>query len=240
MIKGILFDKDGTLIEFNSFWVESAYSMIDSFVNEYSKDNRIEKNLEIAHLIGLDGNDVKEDALLAAYTSEDLANVISHSLQVEKHLIHKRINDFFYEEVVNRSDQMKAVGNLVLLFKKLKELHFRIGVVTADNLNVTQFTLKKLGINEYVDFIATADTYKKKPNVEAMQVFCDKYNLQRNEVIHIGDTMVDMEFAKHGLLGVGVLSGVSSEVTLRKFTPYVIETVEHLFDREGRFLFEGK
>ena len=52
--------------------------------------------------------------------------------------------------------------------------------------------------------------------------------------------MVDMEFSKHGLLGAGVLSGVSSEVTLRKFTPHVIKTVENLFDSEGNFLFEEK
>ena len=240
MIKGILFDKDGTLIEFNSFWVESAYAMIHSIVSEYSKDNMIEKSQEIARLIGLDGNDVKEDALLAAYTSEDLAIVISNSLQVDRNLIHRKINDFFYEEVVTKSDNMKAVGDLVALFKKLKKRHFRIGIVTADNLDVTQFTLNKLGINQYVDFIATADTYKKKPNVEAMQVFCDQFHLQWNEVIHIGDTMVDMEFSKHGLLGVGVLSGVSSEETLRKFTPYVLKTVEDLFDSEGKFLFEGK
>ena len=175
---------------------------------------------------------------MAAYTAEDLAIVISNSLQADKNVIHKRINDFFYEEVVNRSDQIKAVGDLVALFKKLKERHFRIGIVTADNFDVTQFTLNHLGIDGYVDFIATADTYMKKPNVEAMQVFCDQFNLQRNEVIHIGDTMVDMEFSKHGLLGVGVLSGVSSEETLRKFTPYVLKTVEDLFDSEGKFLFE--
>ena len=105
---------------------------------------------------------------------------------------------------------------------------------------MTQFTLNHLGINEYVDFIATADTYEKKPNVEAMQVFCEKFNLERNEIIHIGDTKVDMEFSKHGLLGVGVLSGVSSEKTLRKYTPYVINTIEYLFDREGNFIFEEK
>ena len=240
MIKGILFDKDGTLIEFDSLWVGSTYAMIDSIVKEYSKENMIEKGEEIARLIGLDGNRVKEDALVAAYTAEDLASVISDVLQIDKNLIHKKINEFFYEEVVHKSDHIKAVGDLVSLFKKLKHRHFKIGIVTADNFDVTQFTLNTLGVNEYVDFIATADTYKKKPNVEAMQVFCDKFNLQRNEVIHIGDTMVDMEFSKHGLLGVGVLSGVSSEETLRKFTPYVIKTVENLFDSEGNFLFEEK
>jgi phosphoglycolate phosphatase len=240
MIKGILFDKDGTLVEFNSLWVESTYAMIHSIVKEYSKDDMIEKSQEIAHLIGLDGNDVKEDGLIAGDTSEDLSIVISNAVQIDKSLIHKKIKGFYYEEVVNKSDKIKAVGDLVALFKKLKNLDFRIGIVTADDFDVTQFTLNKLGINEYVDFIATADKYKKKPNVEAMQVFCDQFNLQRNEVIHIGDTMVDMEFSKHGLLGVGVLSGVSSEVTLRKFTPHVIKTVENLFDSEGNFLFEEK
>ena len=69
MIKGILFDKDGTLIEFNSLWVESAYAMIHAIVSEFAKDNRIEKSQEIARLIGLDGNDVKEECPLGCIYS---------------------------------------------------------------------------------------------------------------------------------------------------------------------------
>ena len=99
MIKGILFDKDGTLIEFDSLWVGSTYAMIDSIVKEYARDNLVEKMQEIARLVGLDGNRVKEDALVAAYTAEDLAMVIANALQVEVNEIHEKINAFFMKKL---------------------------------------------------------------------------------------------------------------------------------------------
>ena len=33
-IKGILFDKDGTLIEFHSFWVQAAKRVVPEFLTE--------------------------------------------------------------------------------------------------------------------------------------------------------------------------------------------------------------
>lgn len=240
MIKGILFDKDGTLIEFNSLWVDSTYEMIDRLVKEYAKTDDTQKCEEIANLIGLAGHQVKEDSILASGTSEEMSRAIATVLQAEQQQVHQKINTFLYEETVRNSTNIKAIGDIHTLFEKLKEDHFTIGIVTADNYDITEYTLQYLGIREYVDFIGTASNYKKKPNVEAMQAFCNACHLEKNEVIHIGDSIVDMEFSKHGRLGVGVLSGVGTEETLRKYTPYIIENVHDLFDQNDRFIFEGK
>ena len=239
MIKGILFDKDGTLIKFNSLWIDSTYKMIHSIVSEFTKKNIEEICEEIARAVGLHGNQVKEDSILAGQTSEDLSMVVATVLNADKAMIHERVKDFYYKSVVENSDEIQAVCDLPSLFKQLKKNKLKIGIVTADNSDVTKFTMQKLGIEPYVDFLATADLYDKKPGREAMQVFCEKFDLQTNEVIHIGDTAVDMEFSKHGLLGIGVLSGVSSEETLKQFTPYVINSVAELVDSNGKLHIPG-
>lgn len=238
MIKGILFDKDGTLIEFSSAWVDSTYKLIDTVVTEFTKEDQLRKSQEIARMIGLDGDRVVPDSILAAKTSGDIAAVMANVLQADKDSIHKKIKHIYYENAVKESASIKPIGNLVSLFERLRKRNIRIGIVTADNYDATQFTIEKLGIGEYIDFIATADLYKEKPHAEAMQVFCNKFSLQMDEVIHVGDSRVDMEFSKHGLFGVGVLSGVGSEETLRKHTSHIINSVQSLFDQNNNFLFE--
>ncbi|RDW15438.1 HAD family hydrolase [Oceanobacillus chungangensis] len=240
MIKGILFDKDGTLIEFNSLWVESTYELINALVKEYAKTDYAQKCEEIANLIGLIGDQVREDSILASGTSEQMSATIATVLQADQQQIHQKIDSFLYEETVRNSNNITAIGDLCALFEKLKQNNFTIGIVTADNYEVTEYTLRYLGIREHVDFIGTASNYQRKPNKEAMQAFCNTCNLEIDEVIHIGDSVVDMEFSKHGRLGVGVLSGVGTEETLRKYTPYIIDSVHDLLDQNDRFILEGK
>lgn len=233
MIKGVLFDKDGTLIEFNSLWIDSTHSMIEMLAQKYGKGNSVKKAAEIAPLIGLDGKEVQEHSFLASKTTEEIAAVIAEQLDADVSVIQEEVNTYYYQYVKKSCNQIKPIGDIKALFQRLKKLKIKIGVVTADNYDITAYTLQHLAITEYVDFIATADCYKKKPNQEAMDVFCEKFQLRHDEVIHIGDTPVDMEFSKHGLFGIGVLSGVGTVETLKTYTPYVLPSVQELFKQHG-------
>lgn len=237
MIKGILFDKDGTLVEFNTLWVNSTYSVIYELVKQYAHGDYVGKTNKIANRIGLKGNEVDENSLLAGKTSKDISKVIADALHVDQKMIHKKMNALYYRHVQENSSDIKTIGNLTALFKQLKKSRLKIGIVTADNFDVTMFTVTQLGIRKYIDFIGTADLYEKKPNREAMDVFCQAHHLEPDEVIHVGDTSVDMEFSKHGRFGVGVLSGVGSEETLRKYTPHIIDSVQDLIDHQGNFIY---
>ena len=65
-------------------------------------------------------------------------------------------------------------------------------------------------ITEYISFRRTKDSpTHKKPNPEAIREFCSEFNLESSEVAVVGDTIVDMEFAKEGKAGyaVAVLTG---------------------------------
>ncbi|RST72723.1 HAD family hydrolase [Siminovitchia acidinfaciens] len=237
MIKGILFDKDGTLVEFNTLWINSTYSVIYELVKQYALGDYVGKTNKIAHFIGLKGNEVDENSLLAGKTSKDISKVIADSLHADQEKIHKEMNGLYYRYVQEHSEDIKAIGNLAALFKQLKKNQLKIGIVTADNFDVTMLTITELGIRKYIDFIGTADLYEKKPSREAMEVFCYAHSLKPDEVIHVGDTPVDMEFSKHGRFGVGVLSGVGSEETLRKYTPHIVESVQDLIDNKGNFIY---
>lgn len=231
MIKGILFDKDGTLIEFNSLWIDSTYEFLEMITNEHKQAHKLEA---LAFEIGLEGNVVREDSALAAKTSADLADIISRILSIDfDHVLHT-LNHFYYEKTIQNPERIRPVCDLATLFRQLKSNHIKVGIVTADNYDVTKYILDVLQLSEYVDFIATADLYEKKPHSEALQVFCTEHQLTRNEVIHIGDTSTDMEFSRHCSYGIGVLTGLGSTSLLKNYTPYVLNNVSELIDQEGR------
>lgn len=228
MIRGILFDKDGTLVEFNSQWVKTTQSLVHSIVNEHFHGDIDKKRQEIEKLIGLDGDKVNEHGLLAGYTTKDLSIAIANALNLDEDMLYQQINEFYFKQLLNNPIDIKPLGDLQKLFARINENQIKIGIVTADDYNITKLTIETLGIGQYVDFIATADRYKKKPDNEALLAFCNQFQLQQNEVIHVGDTEVDMKFSKHCLLGIGVLSGVGTKKTLSKYTPYIIESVDEI------------
>ncbi|WP_342506617.1 HAD family hydrolase [Sporosarcina sp. FSL K6-2383] len=234
MIKGILFDKDGTLIEFNSLWIDSTYEFLKNITEIYNQESKLE---ELAFKVGLEGKTVREDSALAGKTSADLARIISNTLAVDFDWILKELNDFYYRKIKENPEKIKPVCDLTELFAQLKSSGLKIGIVTADNYDVTQYILEVLQLLEYVDFIATADLYERKPNVEALQVFCNQYDIELDEVIHVGDTSIDMEFSKHCLYGVGVLTGIGSASLLSTYTPYVLNNVAELVNQDGKVTF---
>lgn len=230
MIKGILFDKDGTIVEFNRMWIDSTYKFLQRITERHNQRNKLEK---IAFQIGLDGKTVRENSLLAGYTSLELADVISKTLCLERGSVQKELDQFYLENIKNHPKNIKPVCDVKKLFSILQENNYKIGIVTADNYDVTVFTLSHLGILSNIDFIATAELYQPKPHPEALHAFCEKFHMNSNEVIHIGDTIVDLEFAKHCQYGIGVLSGTSSKDTLLKATPFVLNHIGDLLDAEG-------
>ncbi|KGX87076.1 HAD family hydrolase [Pontibacillus litoralis] len=238
MIKAILFDKDGTLIEFNTLWLQSTYQLVESLVAQYANDAKQHIKVDtIARLLGMEEEGVAEHSVLASKTSEDIATIIADELGVDQQIIHEKVNNFYYKHARENRSEIKSIGDVHALFQQLKQNELMIGVVTADNYDVTELTLAQLQVSDQVDFIATADRYEKKPNEEAMDIFCRTFNLKRDEVIHVGDTPTDMEFSRHGRFGVGVLSGVGSETTLKQYTPHVIASIQQLIDNKGKFIY---
>ncbi|TSB47413.1 HAD family hydrolase [Alkalicoccobacillus porphyridii] len=227
-VKGIVFDKDGTLIRFESVWIEATYQVIEKVAtaNGYPNDESIISKL--ANSIGLYGNCVSEHGYLASGTTKDFASAFAKILHAPENKVLEEINQAYDEDIEHKLERIEAIGDLPSLFSKLKQSGYSIGIVTADNYNSTAATLTKLGIDKYIDFVGTADRYNKKPEKEAMEAFCSEMNLLPEQVIHVGDTDVDLAFSKHCLYGVGVLSGVGTYSTLSSYTDYVIKDVHEL------------
>lgn len=242
-IKGILFDKDGTLIDFFSLWLEAANNVVLNILNT----NNIEAKEEIIRgmfeSIGVINGVVDPKGALAFKPYFEMGYEIHKFLEskgynIDHKKISKQLEELFDEEVNKEDATLKELYNLDLLFTSLKEKNIYIGLATADTLTSANNCLERLNIKKYFDFIGSDDgVYRPKPEKDMLDAFCNKCNLKPEEVAIVGDTENDMQFAtKNNALAVGVLSGVSSKEDLKLHADIIINNVGNII--ESNFLFE--
>lgn len=251
MIKGILFDKDGTLLNFEKLWLDAAkYVVWDfCFINHLPVGDEVEGFL--LKTMGIEGNTIRQDGPLAYMTYEQIGATVARALQntIYKDLPEKLQRDFFVqdtgisEELASRQIQVLfetvlerealpciPTCNLKELFARLQKKDIRIGLVTADNAFATEKCLKQLGIEKEFDFIGCDDgILKPKPEPDMFWAFCEQCNLRPGEIAVVGDTVNDMHFAKNcGGMAVGTLSGLAAEEDFLPFADRIIQTPEEI------------
>lgn len=217
MIRAILFDKDGTLLQFTEGWVDSIVGFLE---NKILDDN---KKREVFREIGIreDGG-VEENSILSSETAMDLAIIFSKYLDEDLNEIYRELDDHLLRYLKENNKFIRETCDLRSLFEALRERGILIGIFTSDNYRQAKYSMDYLGLDSFIDFYAAADIYKKKPNKESLEVFKKKYSLEDQEIIIVGDSRVDMVFGED-TVKVGVLCGTGSREMLAKYTDNIID-----------------
>ncbi|WHZ57417.1 HAD family hydrolase [Metabacillus hrfriensis] len=239
-IKGILFDKDGTLLQFREIWIQISYEIIDELLNRIEDKGNTTLKEKLCHAIGLRNGIVDEKGYLACGTSLDMADAFNKILPKDMPHLHQWLSERLLAKTKEHIDKIKPVCDLSLLFSSLTHKGIIAGIATADDYETTKLCLQQLGILNDVQFLGTADLYKKKPFPDVVEEFCKKFHLKKEEVVIVGDTIIDMQLAKNSSarFGVGVLSGVGSYQELYQLAHFVIPSVDYLIDGNDRFIWE--
>lgn len=217
MIKAILFDKDGTLLNFTSGWVDS--------IIKYLENKNLDKNKlkMIFERIGVKENkEVEENSILSSETAMDLAIIFSEFLDEDLMDIYRELDEHLLNYLKENPNFIVESCDLKSLFENLNRKGIIIGIFTSDNYRQAKFSMEHLKLDSYIDFYAAADIYKKKPDTESLEVFKKKYSLSDEEIVVVGDSKVDMIFGED-TLKVGVLCGTGSREMLEVFTDKIIK-----------------
>lgn len=230
MVKGILFDKDGTLIDFFELWLGAAKWAIPRMMEENSLSEDLENY--ILETIGVKKGYVDPAGALAYKPYSDIAEDICIALnrkgiQIEKQQIREQLERLFSEYAQSDKAVYKETANLQRLMKELKARQIKIGLATVDTITSAESCLRKLNIIEYFDYIGADDGEKKpKPEKDMFQEFEKQYHLHSDEIMIVGDTFNDIVFAERcGGIPVAVLSGVSSKQDFKEYPDYILRSV---------------
>lgn len=236
MIKGILFDKDGTLIDF-SLWRNAGIKIINILMDEYNiTDNEIFNQLQKS--IGITETGIDPFGALAYSSHENLASelhfVLSKYRNIDLGKFQIHVPELLRKEVLRDDIEFIQMTNIRELYKHLNSNDIKMGLATADTYQSAMHMINKLNLNDCFDFVGAYDgVMKRKPHKDMCERFCNKYNLKPSEVAIVGDSYGDMLFARNsGAIGVGVLSGVSNKINLKDIANVIIPTIDYLFHNE--------
>jgi len=202
---GIIFDIDGTILQSNELIFATFNHVTEKFLGKTTTPE------EIIALFG-----PTEGVIIKQLFEDNFENVMTDYYQ-------------FYRE--NHSKMAKVFDGIVELIDELKSRDILLSIYTGKGSGSTEITLDELGIRDKFDMIVTGDDIEgHKPSPEGVDVFVNKYNLNRDRVLIIGDAPPDVKAAKAtGIKVASVLwDSYAKDEVLKMGSDFYFDTVNEL------------
>jgi len=222
MIKGIVFDKDGTLFDFNATWGTWTRTMI---VAEAGDDP--EKIETLANALGYDfeGGVFWPESIVIAETVDFIADaLLEHLPKVSKIDLMKRMHG-----AAKKVPQVQAAP-LWSLLNEIKEMDILLGVATNDAEDSARAHLGEADVLDLFNFIAGYDSgFGSKPEPEQLIGFCTVTGLDPADCIMVGDSTHDLNAGNAaGMRTVGVLTGPARAFELQPYADVILNSIAEL------------
>jgi phosphoglycolate phosphatase len=225
-IKGILFDKDGTLVDFQATW----FAIGDLMALDAAGGNRDEAD-RLMQVAGYDyeAHCFKGDSVFAAGTNADIVALWYPAADAER----KRAMITHFDTFTAEQGALQAVP-LPGSKDAIASLHgsgFRLGVATNDSTSGAEKTLLALGIAQMFDAAYGYDAVASpKPAPDTVIAFCDLTGLRPGDLAVVGDNRHDLEMGRAARVGlnVGVLSGTGTREVLEPLADVILGSIAEL------------
>lgn len=172
MIKAVLFDFDGTLINTNDLIIDSFKYALKKVDNANVPSEKIVKTFgEPLRMCLTDLSDSSPDELMKEF---------------------REYNESHHDEMVKEFKGVKEG------LKELKRMGIKTGIVTSKRKIMANRGLKLIGIEKYIDVIVTSeDTKKHKPLGDPAITACELLNVTPKESVMVGDSHNDILCGKN-------------------------------------------
>ncbi len=231
-IKAVLFDKDGTLLDFvSTFGPASRKTMLDLADGDHAIAGKM------AALTGFDFENCRfdHDSIIVSGTALDMARLWQPLMVGEfpddlpAHI--DRLFESYCRGTLTGFDGLETVLN------ELVDRGLKLGIATNDSEENARLQMTELGVIDRFEFIAGYDSgFGVKPEPGMVHGFADKLGLASEEIVVVGDSAHDLNCGINaGAMAIGVTSGVARQGDLEKISPHIIPGIAELPEYMRRF-----
>ena len=196
-IKVLIFDKDGTLTDTSTLWFEPTILVLDELVNRNEMNLTNAEHDELFNRLGITETNIIENSVIASGSVRDMLEVLNQFRTNDIEENYNFVVQYFADYILSHPEKIQTLGNVERALWNLREKGYIIALVTNDSRLPAEAVLKVAGIGELFDFVGTTDEFPSKPATDSLYAIQSKFGVSFDEMIYIGDSTVDEEFAKN-------------------------------------------
>ena len=225
-IRGILFDKDGTLLDYAATWMPANRAAAHAAARG---DRGLAERLLRAGGYDCETDRMAGNSVLAAGNTIEIAALWrEHAPDWDLARLTELLDEIFVEQGQTCA---VPVPELAPVLGRLAGRGLKLGIATSDSLAGIEATLGAFGVLQHFDFLAGYDSgHGAKPEPGMVHAFCAACGLSASEVAVVGDNLHDLAMgrAANAGLAVGVLTGTGEREVLATLADHVLDSIAGL------------
>jgi phosphoglycolate phosphatase len=230
----VVFDKDGTLIDFDFMWGRLAEMWVDRLAIRMGNEALAS---DLYRSFGYDPVDkyIDPQGPLAIATTPQvqaiaIGTLYRHGLSWTEAQDQAQLA-FRTGPELPLASLIRPAGQVATILKQLQQAQVRVAVVTTDYRSDTEETLRILGVDEMVDSVMCGDDgVPNKPAPDMLLTTCQSLGVRPQHTAVVGDTLGDMLMARRAGAGLraAVLSGVGTCELLETQADVVLQSIDEI------------
>lgn len=237
--QAIVFDKDGTLIDFFHLWKKRTQLCVERLISKVDGqggDNHLRYSLYSSLGYDFERDTFDGDGPLATASTTTLSAIATAVLYqhgipwLEAEQLTQKIFTTCMSKTPDLGD-LQPIGDIKTLFNHLSEANILISIVTSDDRDSTIATLEALGIEEMINFLVCGDDdIPNKPSPIAVRMIQEYFDIETSKIMVVGDTIADMIMGTRAGVGcrVGVLRGAGDRKALESYSDVLINSIDDI------------
>ena len=227
-VRGILFDKDGTLFDFQATWGRWTEATLDLLAPDRETWARM------ARAAGYDPERrrfVPGSPVVAGAPSEIARIWAGFRPDLGAAGVERILDATALDVLADPTMLFPAAADLPGLLADLRASGYALGVATHDSEQGARVQLAAAGVEAAFDFVAGHDSgHGLKPGPGMLLAFAEAMGIPPAGVVMVGDSRHDLEVARSAgaALAIGVLTGPATREDLAPWADHILPSIEHL------------
>jgi len=231
----VIFDKDGTLLDFKATWLGIINELIAAVMRRTNPSETLAHGLQKALGVYIAERTIDGGGPFAMGTADEVNTVLAACLYHEglrwdkAQAVIKAAEQEVLKGPIRARNLCPAQGGIELL-ERLKARGIRTALATNDNQADAQGDMQAIGALPLLDLVVGADSVSKtKPAPDMILLICERFGLSPRQAVMVGDTLMDAQMGRNARVMVNVgLSGTLDSSELAAHTDVVIESLDQI------------